>query len=131
MAETPPLGEKTVSALFALLHDFYRQELGAEEDVHRTLPFFATALGLIVASLNYSATQLPSWSAVLKSCSREQAGSFRLARRPVRLAGLPRRAVSGFRDDPERRRPGLSRIGDQEARVSACRTGTGDSRTHA
>jgi hypothetical protein len=68
--EPPPLGEKTVSVIFALLQDFYRQELGAEEDVHRTLPFFATALGLIVASLNYSATQLPSWGAVLKSCSR-------------------------------------------------------------
>jgi hypothetical protein len=69
-AELPPLGEKTVNVVFALLQDFYRQELAAEEDVHRTLPFFATALGLIVASLNYSATQLPSWSTVLKSCSR-------------------------------------------------------------
>lgn len=68
--EPPPLGEKTASVILALLQDFYRQELAAEEDVHRTLPFFATALGLIVASLNYSATQLPSWSTVLKSCSR-------------------------------------------------------------
>ncbi len=34
------------------------------------MPFFATALGLIVASLNYSATQLPSWGAVLKSCGQ-------------------------------------------------------------
>jgi hypothetical protein len=66
--ELPPLGEKTAGAIFALLQDFYRQELGAEEDVHRTLPFFATSLGLIVASLNYSATQLPSWGTVLKSC---------------------------------------------------------------
>jgi hypothetical protein len=74
VAETPPLGEETVSALFALLHDFDRQELGAEEDVHRTLPFFATALGLIVASLNYSATQLPSWSAVVRSCNRTDIG---------------------------------------------------------
>jgi hypothetical protein len=90
--ETPPLGEKTVSALFALLHDFYRQELGAEEDVHRTLPFFATALGLIVASLNYSATQLPSWSAVLKSCSQSNPAAFGWSvvpcAWPVFLAGL-------------------------------------------
>jgi hypothetical protein len=34
------------------------------------LPFFATALGLIVASLNYSVTQLPSWRAVLTYCGR-------------------------------------------------------------
>lgn len=70
--EPPPLGEKTTSLIFALLQDSYRQEIGAEEDVHRTLPFFATALGLIVASLNYSATQLPSWGEVLKSCSRRE-----------------------------------------------------------
>jgi hypothetical protein len=67
-AELPPLGEKSASVLLTILQDFYRQELGAEEDVFRTLPFFATALGLIVASLNYSAGQLPSWSAMRKSC---------------------------------------------------------------
>jgi hypothetical protein len=68
--EPPALGEKTTSAIFALLQDFYRQEVGAEEDIHRTLPFFATALGLIVASLNYSATQLPSRRAILTACAR-------------------------------------------------------------
>jgi hypothetical protein len=68
--EIPPLGEKTTSLLFSLLQDFYRQEIGAEEDVHRTLPFFATALGLIVASLNYAATQLPPWEDVIASCGR-------------------------------------------------------------
>ncbi len=67
--ELPPLGEKTASVILALLQDLYRQEVGAAEDVHRTLPFFATALGLIVASLNYSATQLPSWSAIVGECS--------------------------------------------------------------
>jgi hypothetical protein len=67
--ELPPLGEKTASVILGLLQDLYRQEVGAEEDVHRTLPFFATALGLIVASLNYSATQLPSWSVVVGACS--------------------------------------------------------------
>lgn len=65
----PPLGEKTASVILALLQDLYRQEIVAEEDVHRTLPFFATALGLIVASLNYAATQLPPWGLVLKACS--------------------------------------------------------------
>lgn len=67
-ADSPPLGEKTTSLIFDLFQEVYRQEIGAEEDVHRTLPFFATALGLIIASLNYSATQLPSWGVVLESC---------------------------------------------------------------
>jgi hypothetical protein len=67
--EPPPLGEKTGSAILALLQDFYRQEIGAEEDVHRTLPFFATALGLIVAALSYGATQIPTWAKVMKACS--------------------------------------------------------------
>lgn len=72
MPETPPpppLGEKTATIILALLQDLYRQEVSAEEDVHRTLPFFATALGLILASLNYAATQLPSWAQVLAACS--------------------------------------------------------------
>ncbi|HET6238491.1 MAG TPA: hypothetical protein VFE41_26570 [Acetobacteraceae bacterium] len=58
--ELPPLGEKSASVIIAMLQDLYRQEVGAAEDVHRTLPFFPTALGLIVASPNYSATQPPS-----------------------------------------------------------------------
>ncbi len=62
------LGEKSSAVILPILLDFYRQELGAEEDVFRTLPFFATALGLIVASLNYSAGQLPAWSNVRNSC---------------------------------------------------------------
>ena len=66
----PPLGDKTIAAVFSILYDSYRQEVAAEEDVHRTLPFFATALGLVVASLNYSATQLPAWTTVLTTCRR-------------------------------------------------------------
>jgi hypothetical protein len=54
--------------MLALLQDLNRQEAGAEEDVHRTSPFFATALRLIMASLSYSATQLPSWSAIVGAC---------------------------------------------------------------
>jgi len=72
--ELPPLGEKAAAAVLTILQDFYRQELGAEEDVFRTLPFFATALGLIVASLNYSAGQLPAWRAVRKSCAPSDVG---------------------------------------------------------
>jgi hypothetical protein len=64
----PPLGDKSAGILLSMFQDIYRQELTAEEDVHRTLPFFATALGLILAAINYAASQLPSWSALTKSC---------------------------------------------------------------
>jgi hypothetical protein len=57
--ETPPLGSESADVLLGMFQDFYRQEVSAEEDVHRTLPFFATALGLIIAALNYAASQLP------------------------------------------------------------------------
>jgi len=63
-----PLGDKTNAVLQPMFLDFYRQEVAAEEDVHRTLPFFATALGLIVAALNYVARQLPAWAAVRSAC---------------------------------------------------------------
>jgi hypothetical protein len=46
-AKPPPLGEKTTSVIFSLLLDLYRQEFGAEEDVHRTLPFFASLSGIL------------------------------------------------------------------------------------
>ena len=41
--------------------DLYRQEVGAEEDVHRTLPFFGTALGIVIGTLAYAAGRLPKW----------------------------------------------------------------------
>lgn len=69
--DVPPLGEKAGSTLLAVFQDFYRQEVAAEEDVHRTLPFFATALGLIITALNYVAAQLPDWATVLNSCSAD------------------------------------------------------------
>ena len=42
--------------------DLYRQEVGAEEDVHRTLPFFGTALGIVIGALAYAAGHLPKWT---------------------------------------------------------------------
>src|SRR5271169_2082285 len=59
--ELPPLGDKAGSTLLNVFQDFYRQEVAAEEDVHRSLPFFGTALGLIITALTYVATQLPDW----------------------------------------------------------------------
>ena len=66
--EPQPLGDKSAGILLGMFQDFYRQELSAEEDVHRTLPFFATALGLIIAALSYVASQLPSWPDLGKAC---------------------------------------------------------------
>lgn len=62
-APTPP---KTTEALLAAFSDMYRQELAAEEDVIRTLPFFATALGLIIAAIAYAANTLPEWAALAR-----------------------------------------------------------------
>jgi hypothetical protein len=61
----PPVGPPPPEATKLLLDVFaeaYRQELGAEEDVHRTLPFFGTALGIVIAALGYAAGRLPRWS---------------------------------------------------------------------
>jgi hypothetical protein len=33
-----------------------------EEDVHRTLPFFGTALGIVIGALAYAAGRLPKWT---------------------------------------------------------------------
>jgi hypothetical protein len=70
--EPPALGEKAGAALLSLFQDFYRMEVAAEEDVHRSLPFFATALGLAITALTYVASKLPSWSDILKSCSADR-----------------------------------------------------------
>jgi len=53
---------ETTSMLLGIFSDLYRQEVAAEEDVHRTLPFFGAALGLVLASLAYAAGRLPRWS---------------------------------------------------------------------
>ncbi len=84
--EPPPLGDHTAPILLAMFQDFYRQEVGAEEDVHRTLPFFATALGLIVAAINYAAGQLPAWDALTKACPQ---GRGRLLYGPMLSCGWP------------------------------------------
>jgi hypothetical protein len=52
---------ETTAFLLATFAEFYRQELGAEEDVHRSLPFFGTALGLVIGALAYAAGRLPKW----------------------------------------------------------------------
>ena len=61
---TPLLGPQAAVMLLAMFQDVYRQEVGAEEDVHRTLPFFATALGFVIAAINYAVGQLPGLAAL-------------------------------------------------------------------
>jgi len=61
-AANPPATPETTALLLATFADLYRQEVGAEDDVHRTLPFFGTALGLVLASPAYAAGRLPKWS---------------------------------------------------------------------
>ncbi len=60
-ADSSALPETTV-LLLATFADLYRQEVGAEEDVHRTLPFFGTALGIVIGAVAYAAGRLPRWS---------------------------------------------------------------------
>ncbi len=55
---------ETTTFLLMTFAEFYRQEVGAEEDVHRSLPFFGTALGLVIGALAYAAGRLPKWTEV-------------------------------------------------------------------
>lgn len=61
-ASTPADVPETASLLLQTFASFYQQELGAEEDVHRTLPFFGTALGIVIGALAYAAGRLPRWT---------------------------------------------------------------------
>lgn len=52
---------ETAALLLATFAELYRHEVNAEEDVYRTLPFFGTALGIVVTALAYAAGRLPRW----------------------------------------------------------------------
>lgn len=54
--------DATAALLLATFQDRYRIEVQADEDVFRTLPFFATSLGLVLAAVGFAATRLPPWS---------------------------------------------------------------------
>ena len=72
-SETTPLGPQvsdtpeTAVLLLATFSELYRHEVGAEEDVFRTLPFFGTALGIVVTALAYAASRLPRWPDIATS----------------------------------------------------------------
>lgn len=57
----PSATPETTAFLLATFADLYRQEVGGEEDVHRALPFFGTALGIVIGALAYAAGRLPKW----------------------------------------------------------------------
>ena len=57
-----PVPPDTMTLMLSTFADLYRQEVGAEEDVHRTLPFFGTALGIVIGALAYAAGRLPKWT---------------------------------------------------------------------
>jgi hypothetical protein len=64
--ETPPAAEplampETTALLLAAFADLHRQEVAAEEDVYRTLPFFGTALGIVLGARAYAGGRLPRW----------------------------------------------------------------------
>lgn len=53
--------EQTTIAMLAAFAESYRHEVSAEEDVYRTLPFFGTALGIVIAAVGYAAGRLTRW----------------------------------------------------------------------
>lgn len=57
----PAATPETTALLLATFADLYRQEVGREEDVNRSLPFFGTALGIVIAAVAYAAGRLPKW----------------------------------------------------------------------
>ena len=62
---------ETADLLLATFAELYRHEVGAEEDVFRTLPFFSTALGIVVTALAYAAGRLPRWPDIATSEGRK------------------------------------------------------------
>ncbi len=70
---TPPSQSdtpETEALLLATFAELYRHEVGAQEDVHRSLPFFGTALGIVVTALAYTAGRLPRWPDIAASEGR-------------------------------------------------------------
>ena len=66
----PAASPETTALLLATFADLYRQEVGVEEDVHRTLPFFGTALGIVIGALAYAAGRLPKLSGLVSVYGR-------------------------------------------------------------
>jgi hypothetical protein len=67
MSDLPPPSAaipQTTDFLLAVFGELYQQEVAAEEDIHRTLPFFATALGIVVGALGYASGLMPHMPAL-------------------------------------------------------------------
>lgn len=50
---------RTDDLMLATCTALYQQEVAAEEDLHRTLPFFTTALGIVIGALGFASAQMP------------------------------------------------------------------------
>jgi hypothetical protein len=59
MGDHPEIGPRTAEHLEKLFADAYKREIDQEENVPRTLPFFATALGTILATIGLTRSSLP------------------------------------------------------------------------
>lgn len=66
----PSLGERSGGLVLEVIQDSYRREVAAEEDVFRTLPFFATALSFLMVAVTFAARQLPGHGAFWDVCGR-------------------------------------------------------------
>ena len=61
----PPAGTpRTDDLMLATCAALYQQEVAAEEDLHRTLPFFTTALGIVIGALGFASGQMPPLPAI-------------------------------------------------------------------
>jgi len=58
----PPPPPEVTALMLSTFADLHRQEVGAKGDLHRTLPFFGTALGIVIGAVAYAAGRLPKWT---------------------------------------------------------------------
>jgi len=109
--EEPDSYPETTVLMLATFADLYRQEVAAEEDVYRTLPFFGTALGVVVAAIAYSAGHLSTWSEVTR---RPGVWAFVIAAALLALAVLEAALVVVWLSRAVARKP-YQRIGPEQA----------------
>jgi len=98
-----PLPPDTTFLLLTVFADLYRQEVTAAEDVNRTLPFFGTALGIVVAVFDRLRTE---W---VKPRSRGAKATWRFERDPNAFGSIQSRAISPSSWWAQARHPRLTR----------------------
>ena len=99
---------ETTIAVLSAFAETYRQEVSAEEDVYRTLPFFGTALGIVIAAIGYAAGRLTRWEDT-PSHLLFIASTFLLALAAVEAVGVIARLSQGLA------RRDYQRVGPEDA----------------